>query len=415
MSPEHRSLSPFNVHGTRLTGGVDLLVNDCTLREGEQSALVNIRPEQKVDFARRLATLGVRQIQVGYPGLSRTDLEVFRELKRAGIGAALEAVVLGYLPSWREQVEASVEAGADVVAIVYVTSPPRRERIFGVTRPEIRDRSRALIELAKKGGLLVSFAPADTTRTEIDFVLDMAEVAEGAGADRLFIADTLGAATPGAIRWLIEQVRRTSRLPIQFHGHNDFGLALANALAAIEAGATIVDTTLNGWGDRTGNPATEELVAALELLYGNPVGIELAGIAHLAGAVAAELGVPVSPTKPVTGTLAFAHKLETHVKAVLTHPPAFEPYDPALVGGSRHVAVGQYSGPEAVAARMATLGVRVAEPQLTLFVDRVRDAARATNRVLSDDDLRRLAREAGLLQKEPAPSATPSRDVRSRP
>ena len=130
MTAGHRSLSPFNHEGTRLTGKVDILINESTLREGEQAALVNIRPEQKVRVAQRLAALGIRQIQVGYPGLSRTDLQVFKDVRRAGVGAALEAVILGYLPNWREQIEAAAEAQADVAAIVYVTSPPRREQIF---------------------------------------------------------------------------------------------------------------------------------------------------------------------------------------------------------------------------------------------------------------------------------------------
>ncbi len=392
----HRSLSPFNDRDTRLTGPIELLINDCTLREGEQSPLVNFRPEQKVGVARRLAAAGIEQIQAGYPGLSRSDFDVFRQLRAADTGAALEAVVLGYLPSWREQVQAAVDAGAGVVSLVYVTSPPRREQIFRASKAEVTDRSRALIELAKKGGMTVSFAPADTTRTELDFVLEMVALAEEAGADRIYVADTLGAAAPGAVGWLIGQVRGVTRLPIQFHGHNDFGLALANALAALDAGASIVDTTLNGWGDRTGNPATEELVAALDLLYGRPAGVDLAAIARLSRDVAAELGVPIAPTKPITGALAFAHKLETHVKAVLTHPPAFESYDPALVGGVRHVAIGQYSGPEAIAARLAALGLRADGAALAPFVERVRESARATNRVLSDDDLRGLAREAGL-------------------
>jgi methanogen homocitrate synthase len=406
MTTGHRSVSPFNDRHTRLTAAtepIDVLVNDCTLREGEQAALVNIRPDQKVDLARRLAAAGIRQIQAGYPGLSRSDLDVFRRLRAAGVGAALEAVVLGYLPSWREQIQAAADAEADVVSLVYVTSPPRRERIFRASRAEAKDRSRALIELAKKSGLTVAFAPADTTRTELDFVLEMVELAESAGADRVYVADTLGAATPGAVRWLVEAVRRASRLPVQFHGHNDFGLALANALAALEAGASIVDTTLNGWGDRTGNPATEELIAALDLLYGRSVGVDLRAIADLSRQAAAELDVPVPPAKPVTGALAFAHKLETHVKAVLTHPPAFEPYDPALAGGRRHVAIGQYSGAEAVAARLAALGIRLDDPALAAFVERVRETARATNRVLTDEDLQRLARESG-----------PRADTRSR-
>jgi isopropylmalate/homocitrate/citramalate synthase len=406
----HRSLSPFNDRGTRLTGQLDVLVNDCTLREGEQSALVNIRPDQKVRFAREIAGAGIRQIQVGYPGLSPSDLDVFRQLKAGGVNAALEAVVLGYLPNWREQVQAAVEAGADVVNLCYVTSPPRREQIFRASKPEVKDRSRALIELAKKDGLVVAFAPADTTRTEIDFLLEMVGLAEDAGADRVFIADTLGAAAPGAVRWLVEQVRGVTRLPIEFHGHNDFGLVLANALAAVEAGATIVDTTLNGWGDRTGNPATEEFVAILELLYQNPVGIDLATIARLSREVATELGVPVPPAKPITGALAFAHKLETHVNAVLTHPPAFEPYDPAIVGGARQVAIGQYSGPKAVTARMASLGIRIEESRLAAFVEQVQESARATNRVLSDDDLRGLAGQVGIARASGSGRPAEARD-----
>ena len=147
------------------------------------------------------------------------------------------------------------------------------------------------------------------------------------------------------MRALVEAVREATTLPLAFHDHNDFGLAIANALAAVEAGAELIDTTLNGWGDRTGNPPTEEFAAVLALLYGTSPGLDVAALAELARDVAAMLGVPVPPTKPVTGELAFAHKLETHVLAVLRHPPAFEPYDPVLVGGTRTVAMGSTAGP----------------------------------------------------------------------
>lgn len=392
----HRSLSPFNDKYTRIDGRTPVIVNDCTLREGEQSALVNIRPTQKVNIAKRLTEASISRIQVGYPGLSTTDFDVITELKTNGIDATLEGVILGYLPNWQEQMKAAIDSGVDVASIVYVTSKPRYEKIFQVTQQEIKERSRLLIQEAKRGGLEVSFAPADTTRTEIDFVLELVQLAEASGADRIVVADTLGAATPGAVRWLVEQVRAAGRLPIEYHGHNDFGLALANAISAVEAGATMIDTTLNGWGDRTGNPSTEEFVAIMDLLFNNSVGIDLLGITQLSKEVAEELGVPIHPTKPMSGSLAFAHKLETHVKAVLKYSPAFESFDPALVGGTRRVAIGQYSGPEAVAARMATLGIEMNEQNLLAFVERMRESARATNKILGDDDLRQLARELGL-------------------
>ena len=388
----HRSLGYFNDHYSKI-GKLNLIINDCTLREGEQSPFVNFRPEQKLRLAKRLSDLGVHQIQVGYPGLSKTDLEIFQELKTWRLAARLEAVILGYLPNWEQQIEATIASGASVAMIVYVTSTPRRKEVFRVTDEEARARIVELVSRVKAAGLTVSFAPADTTRTELPFLLDMIAAAQTAGADRIFIADSLGCSTPGGIRWLYEKVREACSLPLQYHGHNDFGLALANALTGIECGATIVDTTLNGWGDRTGNPPTEELVAALELLYQNPTGVDIVGIAQLAREVAHELDAPVSPMKPITGSLAFAHKLESHVQAVLRHPPAFESFDPAIVGGRRQVALGQYSGPEGVAARLEQAGISLDPKSLPRLVDRVREAARETNRVLDDTDLRHLISE----------------------
>lgn len=386
----HKSLSHFNDRYTRLTVDGEVILNDCTLREGEQSAIVNFLPEQKVEIARRLLEAGLRQLQVGYPGLSDSDRQTFRTLRDAGIGGDLEAVVLSYLDSWAEQIQAAAECGASMINIVHVPSPPRREKIFKVSKAQIVERCEAAVQVAKAQGLFVTYCPADTTRTELEFSLELIRTAEHAGADRISVADTLGAATPGAVRFLIEQARMATRLPLAFHGHNDFGLAMANALAALEAGATVVDTTLNGWGDRTGNPPTEEFAAALQFLYGAAPELDVAALAALAKDAAARLDLRTPQTKPITGEAAFAHKLETHVKAVLSHPPAFEPFDPALVSGRRHVAIGQYSGPEAVRSRLRSLDIELDDEALGDVTRRVQHLARTTNRILSDDDLRAL-------------------------
>ena len=395
MTP-HVSVSPFNDRNTTIDAAKRVLLSDCTLREGEQSALINFRPEQKLDIAHRLARAGVHQIQVGYAGLSETDRRIMRELRDSGIGCELEGVVLSYLDSWDEQLARTAESGATVVNIVHVPSPPRRTRVFEVSTDDIAERCDASVRRAKELGLFVTYCPADTTRTELEVTLGLVHTAEVAGADRIAIADTLGAATPGAVRALVEAVREATTLPLAFHNHNDFGLAIANALAAVEAGAELIDTTLNGWGDRTGNPPTEEVAAVLALLYGTSPGLDVAALAELARDVAAMLGVPVPPTKPVTGELAFAHKLETHVLAVLRHPPAFEPYDPVLVGGTRTVAMGQYSGPNAVRHRLTTIGIDCGDEQLREVTERVRSRARSSNRVLTDADLRDIAGEIGL-------------------
>jgi isopropylmalate/homocitrate/citramalate synthase len=384
------SLSPYNDRHTAIGGGSRIELNDCTLREGEQSAIVNFKPEQKVTIACRLAEAGIKRIQVGYAGLSDTDWRTFKALKEREVAARLESVVLTYLPSWREQIAATATSGADTANLVHVPSPPRRERIFDVTPAQIRARTIDAVRAAKDHGLHVTYSPADTTRTEIEVVLDLVGAAVEAGADVIAVADTVGAATPGAVRWLVERVRDTVRVPLAFHGHNDFGMASANAIAAVEAGAAIVDTTLNGWGDRTGNPPTEEFAAILQLLYGAAPDLDLIGLASLSKDVAADIGVAVPSCKPVTGEVAFAHKLETHVLAVLRHPPAFEAYDPANVGGTRQVAIGQYSGPQAIRSRLEATGFSGDETQMARIVEAVRSEARSTNRALSDHDLRAI-------------------------
>lgn len=390
----HKTLSRYNDRYTALGPGTKIILNDCTLREGEQSPIVNFQPEQKLTVARRLVEAGIDRIQVGYAGLSESDWRTIRQLRDEGLPCDLESVVLTYLDSWAEQIEASATSGATVANLVHVPSPPRREQVFEVTPDQILTRTEEAVKAAKARGLYVTYSPADTTRTELDLALDLVRVAESAGTDRIAVADTLGAATPGAVRYLIEQVRAVTACQVAFHGHNDFGLGIANALAAVEAGAEVVDTTLNGWGDRTGNPPTEEVATALQFLYGALGNVDVEALAQLARDVATMLGVDVPPTKPITGEVAFAHKLETHVKAVLKHPPAFEAFDPELVGASRQVAIGQYSGPEAIRSRLLSIGIDSEGEALARLTAEVQAAARKTNRVLTNEDLRSIAARA---------------------
>lgn len=379
-------------------GGLDLprrvLISDCTLREGEQTADVNFTPDEKLEIARALDAAGVGQIQIGYPGRSRADFEVYRQFRSEGPRAALCAVVLAYVDSWREQIDAAADAGADVIDLVYVTSDLRIEHAYKVTREDVLRRVAESVAYGKQRGLTVCYGPADTTRTDLGFLDRAIAAAVESGCDRLTIADTLGAASPPAMRHLVKWVRERTDLPLVIHCHDDFGLAMANTVAGIEAGAAVVDVAMNGLGDRAGNTVLDELVTTLEIQYGVGTGVDLTRLASLAELVSRASGVPIPGNKAITGENAFAHKLETHVQAVLAHPPAFEALNPADVGNERRIAVGRYTGPVALRGRYAALGIEIPDALVPRLLEAVEALALDVKRSLTDDELRQILHDA---------------------
>jgi 2-isopropylmalate synthase len=367
-----------------------VLISDCTLREGEQTADVNFTPEEKLRLARALDDIGVAIIQIGYPGRSKADFDVYRQFRSESPRARLSAVVLGYVDTWREQIDAAADAGADVIDLVYVTSDLRIEHAYHATRQDVLRRVAESIEHGKRRGLEVNYGPADTTRSDLAFLEQVIDVAVGAGNDRFTIADTLGAASPPAIRHLVTWFRERTDLPLTIHCHDDFGLALANTVAGVEAGASVIDVAMNGLGDRAGNTVLDEVATTLEIQYGVDTGIDLTRLYSLAQMVVEASGVPLASNKAITGENAFAHKLETHVQAVLAHAPAFEALDPGDVGNQRRIAVGRYTGPVALRGRYAAMGLELADEAIPGLLTAVEALALERKRSLTDEELRRL-------------------------
>ena len=365
-------------------------INDCTLREGEQTADVNFTPEEKLRMARALDAAGVGQIQIGYPGRSRADFDVYQQFRAERPRAKLSAVVLGYVDTWKEQIDAAADAGADVIDLVYVTSDLRMEHAYKTTRPEVLRRVVETIAHGKERGLTVAYAPADTTRTDLSFLEQVIDVAVEAGNDRFTIADTLGAASPPAVRYLVKFFRERTDVPLCVHCHDDFGLALANTVAGVEAGATVIDVAMNGLGDRAGNTVLDEVVTTLEIQYGIDTGVDLTQLQALAQLVVETSAVPLASNKGITGENAFAHKLETHVQAVLAYPPAFEALNPADVGNQRRIAVGRYSGPISLRGRYAAMGLEISDQVIPELLSAVEALALEVKRSLTDEELRRL-------------------------
>jgi isopropylmalate/homocitrate/citramalate synthase len=313
-----------------------VLVNDVTLREAEQCENVLFSLEEKVELAAALAEVGVAQVQVGYPGQFERDREVVGLVRDAVPEVAVEVVALAFVEDWEREIEQCAASGAHVVHVVYRSSD-RLHALLGVDRTRALDRTREAIAAASSAGCTVAFTPSDCTRADLGFLEELWAAAAEAGASRVYVADSMGAATPELIALLVARARERTGRDVGVHCHDDFGLGVANTLAGLAAGASIADVAVNGLGDRAGNAAMEEVVAALGFLYELDAGVQLKGLTALSRRFAAASGRDMPPNKPVVGTSAFTHVLPTHVAAIRADPRSIQPIEPELVGNVQRV------------------------------------------------------------------------------
>lgn len=309
----------------------ELRVSDVSLREGEQAEGVSFDLDTKVELALALEQAGVDQVQVGYPGRFERDAAAVRAVCAALGRAKVEAVALAFVPDWQHEIDACVASGADVVNVVYRSSA-RLQRLLGVSPSEAIARTREAIERAAAGGATVAFTPSDSTRADREHLAALWDAASEAGASRIYVADSMGAATPELVGHLVSRARELTSGEVGVHCHNDLGLVVANTLAGVMAGAGVVDAAVNGLGDRTGNCPLEEVVAALALGYGIDSGVDLSRLTALSGRFAKASGRPIPANKPVSGATAFAHVLPTHVEVMKKDPRAIQPYEAEVVG-----------------------------------------------------------------------------------
>lgn len=334
-----RSVSPLNAHpdvAGSFTPPAHVLLNDVTLREGEQSAGVSFPVDRKVALAQALADAGVPQVQVGYPGRFARDAEAVQAIAEAVPALRLEVVALAFVDDWEAEIDACLASGAETIHVVFRASD-RLHRLLGVTREQALARIEASIERAVAGGRAVSFTPSDATRAELAFLREAWAAAAGAGARRLYVADSMGAATPQLIAHLAGVARACGAREVGVHCHDDFGLGVANTIAGVLAGADAADVAVNGLGDRAGNACAEEVIAALELLYGVPCGVRLEALTDLSRAFAEASGRPLPPNKPLTGPDVFTHTLPTHVAAIRADPLSIQPIEPERVGNRQRI------------------------------------------------------------------------------
>ena len=360
---------------------------DTTLRDGEQTVGVVLDPEQKLEIAKLLDELGIDRIEAGFPRVSQDDWDAVKLVSDAG----LRAQVWGFSRAVPADLEALVELGVPASVIESPISDLKLNAI-GVSREKMLDRITAAMRFASEHGILAAFFGVDSTRAEPDFYELVYKSAVEAGAREVVVVDTLGIASPEAVADLVGKTVEWvgPDVPVHFHGHNDFGLATASAIAAVRSGAQWVQGTINGMGERAGNANLGEAALTLRALYGVESNLKLDRIRDVAARVQELSGYALEPWKPVTGETLF--RRESGAVASQFHdPPSIEPYSSSLVATERGIVLGKKSGLDSIRIKAQELGLDVPEERRAELLARVKELGVRKRGLITDDEFRELA------------------------
>jgi homocitrate synthase NifV len=353
-------------------------IDDTTLRDGEQTAGVVFANEEKLHIARMLARVEVHQIEVGIPAMGGDEKETIKRI----VGLGLPTSILAWNRAVVEDVKHSLDCGVDAVALSISSSDIHIEHKLKRDRQWVLDSVGKSVEFAKKHNLYVSVNAEDASRSDPEFLVHFGQAAKEAGADRLRYCDTVGILDPLETYQRISNLMSEVDLPIEMHTHNDFGMATANAIAGLEAGATYVNTTVNGLGERAGNAPLEELVMALEYCQGVSLGLRTSLFRELSEYVALASGRPLPAWKPGVGSNLFVYESEGRASGVVRDPGTYEVFLPGEVGLSRRFNVGKYSGPSVVRQQLREYGHHPSDDELAQIVPALRARSIALKRSL---------------------------------
>ncbi|MEM1689663.1 MAG: 2-isopropylmalate synthase [Candidatus Hadarchaeales archaeon] len=342
---------------------------DTTLRDGEQTPGVSLTPEQKLIIARQLDKLGVDVIEAGMPVVSEGEKRAVKMIA----GNGLQAEICALARCTKEDIDAALDCDVDSVHIFIATSDIHLKHKLKLTRAQALEKAIEHVEYAKKHGVIVEFSAEDATRSDLEYLKKVYKAVEEVGADRINVPDTVGVATPRVMFHLIQEITKAVKIPVSVHCHNDLGLAVANSLAGVEAGAEQVHVTVNGLGERAGNASLEEVVIAMRMFYGIKPRIKTKLLVETSELVERITGMQVPPNKPVVGENAFAHESGIHVHGVLQFPGTYEPLSPELVGHRRRLVLGKHAGSRSVAACLRDLGIKVTKQQLREVTRKVKE------------------------------------------
>jgi isopropylmalate/homocitrate/citramalate synthase len=365
---------------------------DTTLRDGEQAVGVVFDPDEKFEIACALSDLGVGRIEAGFPRVSEADSSAVKRIVEAGLASE----IWGFSRAVKADLDALIELGIEQTLIEISTSDIKM-KAYGFTREIVLQRVAEGVRHAVDNGMKVLFFPVDSTRSDLDFLRDVYSRAIDSGASEVAVVDTIGACAPEAVEYLVRKVREWigDRMPLHFHGHNDFGLGTALAIAAVRGGADWIQGTINGIGERAGNSDICEVALALSCLYGVPVELDLTQARRVSALVQKAANYRVDGWRPVVGDNLFTR--ESGAVANQFHiPEAIEPYSAELVSAPRRIVLGKKSGLSSIKLKMQELGLDLPEERFPDLLAQVKRDATAAGRLMTDDEFRRLV-QCGLV------------------
>ncbi|HAA08946.1 MAG: homocitrate synthase [Syntrophomonadaceae bacterium] len=367
-----------------LEPGARIRVVDTTLRDGEQTAGVVFSNEEKLKIAAYLDQIGVDQIEAGIPVMGGFEKDCIKQIVDMGLKASIMAWNRAVIADIKE----SIECGVDAVAISISTSDIHIQHKLQTTREDVLARMSDAVKFAKDKGLYVSVNAEDASRSSIEFLTEFALIGKHAGADRLRFCDTVGILNPLTtfryIRTLVDAVG----LEIEMHTHNDFGMATANALSGIYAGASYVGVTVNGLGERAGNACLQEVIMGLKYLMQVDSDYNTTLFREVAEFVAQASGRPLPVSKPIVGSNIFAHESGIHGDGVLKNPLTYEVFSPEEVGLERQIVIGKHSGSAAIRSKFVNeYGLELPDPIIQEVLQRARQKSIDLKRSLFDKEL----------------------------
>lgn len=398
LMSQHNSCSdrPLEQSGHASPSSVShpISIHETTLRDGEQAAGVAFGIDEKVAIAKFLDDVGVQELEVGIPAMGQEEAEAITQIVRLGLRAKLT----GWNRAVINDVKTSIACGLTRVHVSIPVSDIQINAKFHGQWRAMLEKLRDTLSFAVDQGLWVSVGGEDSSRADETFLLDAAQYAQEWGASRFRFCDTVGILDPLMTYEKVRRLVSSLDIPVEMHTHNDLGMATANAIAGIRAGATSVNTTVNGLGERAGNAALEEVVMALKRIYGVQPAINTKHLLELSRLVAKASNCPVPPWKAVVGENTFAHESGIHAHGVLNNPMTYEPFNPEEVGCERRLVVGKHSGRHLLQSVLKRHGIILNPADSESVLAAVRSWSTQAKRGLADDELLSLIPSQALAQ-----------------
>ena len=356
-----------------------MIIDDTTLRDGEQTPGVAFSRKEKLTIAKHLDAIGVQEIEAGIPVMGRDESRMFESI----MGLGLNARIIAWNRALIGDVQASVAAGAKAIEISLPMSDVQIHTKLNKTREWILDQIKSVLDYCANFDLYVSVGGEDASRADIGFLEEYVKTIEAHGADRFRFCDTVGILDPFRTYELTSKIREITKLDIEVHTHNDFGMATANAMAAVRAGATHVNTTVMGLGERAGNAPLEEIIMASRHVYGMNDSFDTKNMRSLSEYVAKAAGRNLDPQKPVIGEFMFTHESGIHTDGVIKNPKNYEPFDPEELNMKRNLVFGNQSGLAVLRYILEQEGFSLENYQLTGLLHEAKKLARRNKAVLN--------------------------------